>query len=89
MILSEQEINGFEICKYESTNITQTRYNPETKELIVFFGRAGRVFKYFPVEYDNYLFFKSSESQGKYFISNIQKNPDIQFEPYKPVETND
>ena len=81
MILFEEEIDGFEVCKYQSTNIVESRYNFETKELIVLFGgKRMNKFKYTPVEPDVYLFFKSSESQGKYFIENIQKNSEIKFE---------
>lgn len=79
MILHEEEIDGYECCKFQSTNIVFSKYSIEKQELIVTFIK-GRTFKYTPVTYEMYLWFKTDESQGKYFVEHIQKNKTILFE---------
>jgi hypothetical protein len=88
MILSEENINGYEICVYESTNIVKSMYSVSEEKLIVKFGKGGE-YSYTPVNESLYLHFKTAESQGKFFRSEIQSNKEIIFEHLNKVNKNE
>lgn len=73
MGITREEIKGTKIInEIKSSNIKKTEYDTETKKLIVEFNNG---FKY---EYDNvphqvYTKFRMSESQGKFFTTDISK----------------
>ena len=73
MAILKEEIQGTKIInEIKSSNIKKTEYDTETKKLIVEFNNG---FKY---EYDNvphqvYTKFRMSESQGKFFTTDISK----------------
>lgn len=73
MAIISEIIQGTKIInEIQSTNIKKTEYDTETKKLVVEFSNG---FKY---EYDNvphqlYTQFRMSESQGKFFSTNISK----------------
>jgi hypothetical protein len=59
--------------KIESTNIVETEYDTATKLLTVEF-KNGTKYQYDDVPHEEYTRFRLSESQGKYFTSQISKN---------------
>jgi hypothetical protein len=73
MAILKEEIQGTKIInEIKSSNIKKTEYDTETKKLVVEFNNG---FKY---EYDNvphqvYTKFRMSESQGKFFTTDISK----------------
>ena len=73
MAILKEEIQGTKIInEIKSSNIKKTEYDTETKKLVVEFNNG---FKY---EYDDnphqtYTKFRMSESQGKFFTTEISK----------------
>lgn len=65
---------------FDSSNILKTTYFPSNKRLYISFGR-GQTYSYGNIDEDLYKKFENSESQGKFFIQEIKKKPDVY--PYK------
>jgi hypothetical protein len=59
---------------YESSNILMTTYFPNTNKLFIHFNRGG-TYSYTNINESLYKEFENAESQGKFFIANIKKNP--------------
>lgn len=69
-ILSEQ-INGGKISvNVVSSNIKTAEYNTENKTLSIVF-KTNSIYEYYDVPWEIFTRFRMSESQGKYFSSNI------------------
>jgi len=56
----------------QSSNIVRTEYDTESKEMIVEF-KNGLKYKYDSVPHEIYTRFRMTESQGKFFSSDISK----------------
>ena len=72
-VVSKQYIGEEIITKYESSNISDGKYNTNTKKLVVTFNN-GMVYEYDDVPHEVFVELNLSESQGKYFNKNIAKN---------------
>jgi hypothetical protein len=73
MAILKETIKGTNIiCEIESSNITKTDYNTESKKLIVDF-KTGIQYEYDDVPHEVYTRFRMAESQGSYFSKNIAK----------------
>lgn len=73
MAILKETIKGTNIiCEIESSNITKTDYNTETKKLIVDF-KTGTQYEYDEVPHEVYTRFRMAESQGSFFNKNIAK----------------
>jgi hypothetical protein len=73
MAILKEEIVGTKILnEIQSSNITKTEYDTETKKLIVEF-KNGLRYEYNDVPHQTYTQFRMSESQGKFFSSKISK----------------
>lgn len=73
MAIKRTTIDGTKIiCEIESSNLVRTEYNTETKKLITEF-KNGAIYEYDELPHDVYAKFRLSESQGKFFNSNISK----------------
>lgn len=73
MAILKETIKGTNIiCEIESTNITKTDYNTETKKLVVDF-KNGAQYEYDEVPHEVYTRFRMAESQGSFFSKNIAK----------------
>lgn len=73
MAILKEEIVGTKILnEIQSSNITKTEYDTETKKLIVEF-KNGLRYEYDDVPHQTYTQFRMSESQGKFFSSKISK----------------
>ena len=73
MAILKEEIVGTKILnEIQSSNITKTEYDTETKKLIVEF-KNGLRYEYDEVPHQIYTKFRMSESQGKYFTTDIAK----------------
>ena len=73
MAIKKQIIEGTRILyEIESSNITKADYDTATQELIVEF-KNGTKYKYEGVPHASMARFKLSESQGKYFNSEIAR----------------
>lgn len=69
------EANGTYIeCVFDSTNILRTTYFPMLRRLYISFNK-GNVYSYSNINEDLYKEFENSDSQGKFFASNIRSNP--------------
>ena len=79
MLLNKKEIDykdGLWLeTVFESSNILKTDYNTTQNKLYVYFNR-GQVYSYTNVSKDLHERFLNAESQGKFFINEIKKNPD-------------
>lgn len=71
-ILKEEIIGSKIINEIESSNITKTEYDTDTKKLIVEF-KNGLTYEYDEVPHQLYTQFRMSESQGKFFSSKIAR----------------
>ena len=60
---------------YESSNILMSTYFPEKNKLFIHFSRGG-TYSYSNINESLYVDFEKADSQGKFFIANIKKNPD-------------
>jgi len=56
----------------KSSNIKKTVYDTETKKLVVEFNN-GFKYEYDDVPHQTYTKFRLSESQGKFFVTEISK----------------
>jgi len=73
MAIIKEEIKGTKIInKIESSNLVETEYDTSTKKLVVEF-KNGTKYEYEDVPHQLYTSFRSSESQGKFFTSEISK----------------
>lgn len=73
MSIIKEEIDGTKIKnQIKSSNIKSTEYDTETKDLVVEFNN-GLKYKYDNVPHQVYTKFRLSESQGKFFTTDIAK----------------
>lgn len=73
MGITREEIKGTKIInEIKSSNIKRTEYDTETKKLVVEFNN-GYKYEYDEVPHQTYTRFRMSESQGKFFTTDISK----------------
>jgi hypothetical protein len=73
MAILKEEIKGTKIInEIKSSNIKKTEYDTETKKLVVEFNN-GFKYEYNDVPHQTYTKFRMSESQGKFFTTEISK----------------
>lgn len=72
-ILKEEIIGTRIINEIQSSNIVRSEYETTTRKMIVEF-KNGLKYEYDEVPHTIYTRFRLSESQGKFFSSNIAKN---------------
>ena len=73
MAILKEEIQGTKILnEIKSSNIIKTVYDTETKKLVVEFNN-GFKYEYDDVPHQTYTKFRLSESQGKFFVTEISK----------------
>ena len=73
MAILKEEILGTKIInEIKSSNIKKTEYDTETKKLVVEFNN-GFKYEYEDVPHQTYTKFRMSESQGKFFTTEISK----------------
>lgn len=73
MAITRETIQGTKIInEIKSSNIKRTEYDTETKKMIVEFNNGFR-YEYDEVPHQTYTRFRMSESQGKYFVTEISK----------------
>lgn len=71
MAIKKETIQGTKIInEIDSSNLKKTEYDTETKKVIVEFKNGTR-YEYSDVPHKIYTQFRMSESQGKFFNSNI------------------
>lgn len=74
MAIKRTTIEGTKIiCEIESSNLILTEYDSETKKLITKF-KNGMRYEYEEVPHNIYAQFRLSESQGKFFNTQISKS---------------
>ena len=73
MAVKKEEIIGTKIInEIDSSNLTKTEYDTESKKLIIEF-KNGMKYEYDEVPHQLYTQFRMSESQGKFFSTKIAK----------------
>ena len=73
MAIIKEEIKGTKILnEIKSSNIKKSEYDTETKKMIVEFNNGFR-YEYDEVPHQIYTKFRKSESQGKFFTTDISK----------------
>ena len=73
MAILKEEIQGTKIInEIKSSNIKKTEYDTETKKLVVEFNN-GFKYEYDDIPHQIYTKFRMSESQGKFFTTEISK----------------
>jgi len=73
MAITKEEIVGTKIInEIKSSNIKRAEYDTETKKMIIDFNNNSR-YEYENVPHQEYTRFRLSESQGKFFSSEIAK----------------
>ena len=73
MAIKSTTIDGTKIvCEIVSSNLIKTTYDSEKNSLVVEF-KNGMNYEYDDVPHNIYAQFRLSESQGKFFNSNISK----------------
>lgn len=73
MGIVKETIQGTKIInEIKSSNIKKTEYDTESKKLVVEFNN-GLKYEYDEVPHQTYTKFRMSESQGKYFTTDIAK----------------
>jgi hypothetical protein len=73
MAILKEEIVGTKIKnEIKSSNIKSTVYDTETKDLVVEFNNGAK-YQYDNVPHQVYTKFRLSESQGKFFTTDIAK----------------
>ena len=73
MAILKEEILGTKIInEIKSSNIKKTEYDTETKKLVVVFNN-GFKYEYDDIPHQTYTKFRMSESQGKFFTTEISK----------------
>ncbi len=74
MAITREEIIGTKIInEIKSSNIKKTEYDTETKKLVIEFNNNLK-YEYDEVPHQIYTKFRKSESQGKFFTTEISKN---------------
>ena len=74
MAILREEIKGMMIYNViESSNITESQYDMSTEKMVVTF-KNGTKYEYESVPHKVYSKFRLSESQGKFFTTEISKN---------------
>jgi hypothetical protein len=74
MAVKRTTIEGTKIlCEIESSNLKSTEYDTESKKLVVEF-KNGMKYEYDDVPHNIYAQFRLSESQGKFFNTQISKS---------------
>ena len=74
MAIIKEEIIGTKIVnEIQSSNIRKTEYDTETKNLLVEFNNGAK-YEYQEVPHQVYTQFRLTESQGKFFTTEISKN---------------
>ena len=73
MAITKEEIVGTKIInEVQSSNIVRTEFDTESKLMIVEF-KNGMRYQYEGVPHEVYTRFRMTESQGKFFSSDISK----------------
>jgi hypothetical protein len=73
MSIKRTTIEGSKIiCEIESSNLKTTEYDSDSKKLVVEF-KNGIKYEYDEVPHNIYAQFRLSESQGKFFNTQIAK----------------
>ena len=73
MAITREEIRGTKIInEIKSSNIKRTEYDTETKKLVVEFNNNLK-YEYDEVPHQIYTKFRKSDSQGKFFTTDIAK----------------
>ena len=73
MSITKEEFVGTKILnEVQSSNIVRTEFDTETKMLVVEF-KNGMKYQYEGVPHEVYTRFRMTESQGKFFSSDISK----------------
>jgi hypothetical protein len=73
MAITKETIQGTKIInEIKSSNIKLTEYDTESKKLVVEFNN-GFKYEYDEVPHQTYTKFRISESQGKFFTTEIAK----------------
>jgi hypothetical protein len=73
MAITGEKIEGTKIInEIKSSNLKQTQYDVESKNLIVYFNN-GTSYLYIDVPHSVYTKFRMSDSQGKFFTTEISK----------------
>ena len=73
MAITKETIQGTKIInEIKSSNIKKTEYDTETKKLVVEFNNGSK-YEYEEVPHQEYTKFRRSESQGKFFSTDISK----------------
>ncbi len=73
MGIKKETILGTKILnEIDSSNLSRTEYDTETKKMVVEF-KNGLIYEYNEVPHQIYTQFRMSESQGKFFSSKISK----------------
>lgn len=73
MAIIRESIDGTKIKnEIKSSNIKSSEYDTESKELVVEFNNGAK-YKYDNVPHQVYTKFRLSESQGKFFTTDIAK----------------
>ena len=73
MAILKEQIQGTKIInEIKSSNIKKTEYDTETKKLVVEFNN-GFKYEYYDIPHQTYTKFRMSESQGKFFTTEISK----------------
>lgn len=74
MGIIKEEIKGTKIInEIKSSNIRKCEYDTETKKLVVEFNNGHR-YQYDEVPHQVYTRFRMSDSQGKFFTTDISKS---------------
>ena len=73
MAIKKTDIIGTKIiCEVESSNLKKTEYDLDTKKLVVEF-KNGMSYEYEEVPHNIFTQFRISDSQGKFFNTQISK----------------
>lgn len=73
MAIKRTDIEGTRIvCEIESSNLVKTEYDTDSKKLITTF-KNGLRYEYDDVPHNIFAQFRLSESQGKFFNSQISR----------------
>ena len=73
MAIISEKIEGTKITvTINSTNLKGASYDTETKTLTTTFNN-GSIYDYYEVPWEIFTKLRTSESQGKYFTSNIKE----------------
>jgi len=72
-ILNEDQSIGYIEAIFNSDNVMQTTYFPNSQRLYIAFNR-GTIYSYGNISKEFYDEFESTQSQGKFFQAKINKN---------------